>query len=90
MDCSPSGSSVLGIYWIGFLFPSPGDLPNPGIQSTSSALTGGFFTTEPPEKQQKYSKHILISRSMYTFSLSYSYCLADRLNAVMETLQKTV
>ena len=59
-------------YWIGFLFHSPEDIPNPGIQPTSSALTGGFFTTEPPEKQQKYSKHILISHSTCTFSLSYS------------------
>ena len=29
-------------------FPSPGDLPNPGIKPASSALAGGFFTTEPP------------------------------------------
>jgi len=25
-------------YWSGFPFPSPGDLPNPGIESVSSAL----------------------------------------------------
>ena len=34
-------------YWSGFPFPSPGDLPNPGVKPTSSALAGGFFTTEP-------------------------------------------
>ena len=28
-------------------FPSPGDLHNPGIEPTSPALAGGFFTTEP-------------------------------------------
>jgi len=28
-------------------FPSPGDLPDPGIKSTSPALAGGFFTAEP-------------------------------------------
>ena len=33
-------------YWSGLPFPSPGDLPNPGIESTSPALAGGFFTTE--------------------------------------------
>ena len=27
-------------------FPSSGDLPNPGIESVSLALTDGFFTTE--------------------------------------------
>jgi len=26
------------------------DLPGPGIKPLSSALAGGFFTTEPPEK----------------------------------------
>ena len=28
--------------------PPPGDLPNPGIEPLSTALAGGFFTTEPP------------------------------------------
>ena len=40
-------------YWSGLLFPPPGDLPDPGIESASlasPALAGGFFTTEPPEK----------------------------------------
>ena len=35
-------------YWSGLPFPSPGDLPHPGIELTSQmspALTGGFFTT---------------------------------------------
>ena len=33
-------------YWSGLLLPSPGDLPDPGIKSTSLALAGRFFTTE--------------------------------------------
>ena len=37
-------------YWSGLPFPSPGDLPDPGIKPVSLALTGIFFTTEPPEK----------------------------------------
>ena len=37
-------------YWSGLPFPSPGDLPNPGIKPRSPALAGGFFTTEPPGK----------------------------------------
>ena len=37
-------------YWSGLPFPSPGDLPRPGIEPTSPALVGGFFTTEPPGK----------------------------------------
>ena len=38
-------------YWSGLPFPSPGDLPSPAIEPASlesPALTGGFFTTEPP------------------------------------------
>ena len=37
-------------YWNGLPFPPPGDLPDPGIKPKSLALTGGFFTTEPPGK----------------------------------------
>ena len=57
MDCSPPGSSVHGISqarileWIS-IFPS-GDLLDPGIEPVSlvsSALTGRFFITVPPEK----------------------------------------
>ena len=35
-------------YWSGLPFPSPGDLPDPGVEPTAPALAGGFFTTEPP------------------------------------------
>ena len=37
-------------YQSGLPFPSPGDLPDPGIEPESPALTGRFFTTEPPGK----------------------------------------
>jgi len=30
-------------YWSGLPFPSPRDLPNPGIEPTFPALAGGFF-----------------------------------------------
>ena len=36
-------------YWNGLPFPFPGDLPDPGIESTSPTFAG-FFTAEPPEK----------------------------------------
>ena len=37
-------------YWSEWLFPSPGNLANPGIKPASPALAGGLFTTEPLEK----------------------------------------
>ena len=36
-------------YWSGLSFPSPGDLPDPGIEP---ALAGRFFTPVPPGKSQ--------------------------------------
>jgi len=37
-------------YWSRLPFPSPVDLPDPGIKPMSPALVGGFFTTKPQEK----------------------------------------
>ena len=40
-------------YWSGLPFPTPGNLPDPGIKPASLvsiALTGGFFTIKPPGK----------------------------------------
>ena len=37
-------------YWSGLPIPSPGDLPDPGIEPVSPALADGFFTLEPPGK----------------------------------------
>ena len=40
-------------YWSGLILPSTEDLPKPGIQLTSPALAGGFFTTVLPGKPRK-------------------------------------
>ena len=37
-------------YWSGLPFPSPADLPDPGIEPVSPALAGGFFMAEPQGK----------------------------------------
>ena len=58
MDCSLPSSSVHGIFqarileWVAT--PSPGDLPNPGIEPMSPALANGFFTSGPPRKPFRY------------------------------------
>ena len=52
MSCSLPGSSIHGIFqarvleWIAF--PSPGDLPNPGIEPRSPALQADALLSEPP------------------------------------------
>ena len=42
-------------YWRGLSCPPPGDLPNPGIESGSLALAGGFFTTSATWEAQRLS-----------------------------------
>ena len=37
-------------YWSGLPFPSPGDLPNPGIEPVSPALQTDTLPSEPPGK----------------------------------------
>ena len=37
-------------YWSGVPFPSPGDLPNPGIEPGSPALQADTLSSEPPGK----------------------------------------
>ena len=54
MDCSPPGSSVHGILqakcWSELPFPSPEDLPDPGIEPRSLALQADSLPSEPPGK----------------------------------------
>ena len=47
-------------YWNGLPFPSPGDLPNPGIEPRSPALQADALPFEPPGKLNniKYEKGI--------------------------------
>ena len=46
-------------YWRGLPFPTPGNLPNAGIEPmslTSPAFAGRFFTTEPPSRDTNDSR----------------------------------
>ena len=49
-------------YWSGLLFPSPGDIPNPGIEPASlvsPALAVGFFTTSATWEAQQGTESTL-------------------------------
>ena len=57
MDCSPAGASVHGVSqvhenWSGLSFPSPGDLPNRGLELRSPASQVDSLPTEPPGKHK--------------------------------------
>ena len=43
-------------YWSGLPFPSPGDLPNPGIKPRSPALQADSLPAEPPGKPASWYK----------------------------------
>ena len=49
-QASPSMGFSRQEYWSGLPFPSPGDLPDPGIEPGSPALKEDTLTSEPPGK----------------------------------------
>ena len=63
MNCSRQPHSIHGIFqarireWVEF--PTPGDLPDPGIELESPVLAGRFFTAEPQGKPQIKIKHYI-------------------------------
>jgi len=51
-------------YWSGLPFPSPGDLPNPGIELGSPALQEGALLSEPPRKPFLKDPQIKLQHAM--------------------------
>ena len=58
-------------YWSGLPFPPPGDLPDLGVEPTSPALTGRFFTTD-----QRGEALLLLEVSNYV-TLCVYVCVAS-------------
>ena len=52
-QASPSMGFSKQEYWSGLPFPSPGDLPGPGIESRSPALEADALPSEPPGKPKR-------------------------------------
>ena len=63
MDCSPQAPLSMGFsrqeYWSGFLVPSPGNLPDPGIKPGSPALQADSLPSEPPGSPDVVSNSLL-------------------------------
>ena len=56
-------------YWSGLPFPSPGNLPNPGIEPRSPALQADALTSEPPGKRSKMSyAYVFVSMTSKVFT----------------------
>ena len=73
MDCSLPDSSVHGIfrqqYWSVLSFPSPGDLPDPGIEPGSPTLQTDALHSEPPGREFQLIKNNIRSFLKYCFIL---------------------
>ena len=72
MDCSLPGSSVPGFFrqehWSGQPFPSPGDLPDQGIEPGSPTLQADSLPSEPPGKPYcLFTKKTILSYEAYMF-----------------------
>ena len=50
-------------YWSGLAFPSPGDLPDPGIEPRSPTLEADALTSEPPGKPEHNLKLLQESKA---------------------------
>ena len=76
MNHSPPGSSVHGIlqaeYWSGLPFPSPGNLPHPGIKPGSPTLEADSLLSEPQGSPDS-AKPPLVSLSQSSRLLRNSY-----------------
>ena len=69
MDCNLPGSYVLmGLsrqeYWNGMSFPSPGNIPDPGIEARSPTLQADSLQTEPRVKENKNILNRLYTNSI--------------------------
>ena len=58
-------------YWSGLPFPSPGDLPNPGIEFGSPALQVDSLQSEPLEKPPAWALHIPSESFTLCYVLNY-------------------
>ena len=57
-QASPSMGFSRQEYWSGLPFPSPGDLPDPGIEPGSPALGTDALTSEPRGTPQEHSTEL--------------------------------
>ena len=82
MDCSLPGCFVHGIFQARILdwpFPSPGDLPNPGIETVSLASlasAGELFTTSTTWESPDLSQYLITNiKNIYMYLSLASHLL---------------
>ena len=61
-------------YWSGWPFPSPGDLPNPGIETQVSRIAVGFFTSWTTGKPIVAVPIYISTSILFTVSPAFIVC----------------
>ena len=95
MDYSLSAPPSMGFFrlecWSGLPFPSPGELPNPGIEPGSPTLQADALPSEPPGKHKDVSKNsvIEINISIIYIYKAESFCYTPETNTVNKLYVKT-
>ena len=77
-QASPSMGFSRQEYWSGLPFPSPGDLPNPGIKPGSPALKSDALTSEPPGKPEMATPSVFLAGESQGWRSLVGCCLWDR------------
>ena len=72
-------------YWSGLPFPTPGDLPNPGIKPWSPALQADSLPCKPPGKPNSYS-----SPSFNTQHKGHLLCKTSPVNLRFSQLNSSI
>ena len=67
-------------YWSGLPFPSPGDLPDPGIKPGFPALQADTLTSEPPRKSYR----------MIYLMLTISFCHSFFIHFLVEVIHHLI
>ena len=75
MGCGPQAPLSTGFsrpgHWSGSPFPSPGDLPDPGIEPRSPALQVGSLSSEPPGKPLIMGTYKKLQKYVNTENVSF-------------------
>ena len=65
MDRSPQAPLSMGFsrqeHWSGLSFPSPGDLPGPGMKPGSPTLQADSLLSDPPGKSQSTIENLFFN-----------------------------
>ena len=64
-------------YWSGLPYPSPGDLPDPGIKPRSPALEADALTSEPPGKPDRNIPDQIFQNSNESFPWEVRICMGE-------------